>query len=257
MRAAERVAVMAAFTAVAAWAGPAFAHEVPVAVLVPDGRDGFRDGFDLAVDESPDVSHAPGAQAGDHLGGIDVELTYVRADEQANAARAAGRAQVVVVNAGGQSTDVLRAARDFKRAFVVSAGAQLAAQPGWVVLVDAPPQNARREAFEARFRGAYGRRATAAAARGYDAAKVLDQAVGSIGEGIDAAGANAFVPDTTDLVGSTLAAATPSPTGGATALERGGANPAGRQLAFVGLTAGVVAAATWRLVRRPPSRGRS
>ncbi len=64
-------------------AAPALAHEFKVGILLTPGAEGtpvdssFMDGFQLAVDQSPDVSHPPGPDAGDHLGGVDVEMIVV------------------------------------------------------------------------------------------------------------------------------------------------------------------------------------
>jgi len=60
----------------------AFADEFAVVVVV--GHEAgdtstatFMDGFRLAVDESPDVSHPAGVEGGDHLGSMDVVITVV------------------------------------------------------------------------------------------------------------------------------------------------------------------------------------
>ncbi len=84
MRYGWRVLVSAAVAAIVViGAGPALADEFTVGILIepgPEGSDGvaFMQGFQLAVDQSPDVSHPPGVEGGDHLGSMDV--VFVIAD---------------------------------------------------------------------------------------------------------------------------------------------------------------------------------
>ncbi|NOX30046.1 MAG: hypothetical protein GXP35_08375, partial [Actinobacteria bacterium] len=64
-------------------ASPALADEFAVGILIEPGLEGsdgvaFMQGFQLAVDQSPDVSHPPGVEGGDHLGSMDV--VFVIAD---------------------------------------------------------------------------------------------------------------------------------------------------------------------------------
>ena len=70
-----------AVIASSSWAAPpASAHDLTVVVsaLSAESVDAGR-GLMLAVDQSPDVSHTSGAGAGDHLGGVDVELIAIGA----------------------------------------------------------------------------------------------------------------------------------------------------------------------------------
>ncbi len=174
-------------------ASPVFAHELAVAVVVSDASDA-RDGFQLAVDESPDVSHPPGEDGGDHLGGIDVHVTYVLAADQPALTSALERGtRVVAIVAGTEAAAVVRAAPGSEGAFVVvAAGGRIAGNRDWVVLTDAPGATRQFDAFESRFRAAHGRNPSVDAARAYDAAKVLDQAIGSLGESIGGDTVRAF-----------------------------------------------------------------
>lgn len=71
-----------AVIASSSWAAPPVsAHDLTVVVvsaLSAESVDAGR-GLMLAVDQSPDVSHTSGAGAGDHLGGVDVELIAIGA----------------------------------------------------------------------------------------------------------------------------------------------------------------------------------
>jgi len=57
----------------------AFADVFEVGILLdPTTSDStFMEGFQLAVDQSPDVSHPPGVEGGDHLGSMDVVMVVV------------------------------------------------------------------------------------------------------------------------------------------------------------------------------------
>jgi len=63
-------------------ATPVLADEFKVGVLLDSSlgdpqESTFMQGFQLAVDQSPDISHPPNAEGGDHLGGIDVSIIVV------------------------------------------------------------------------------------------------------------------------------------------------------------------------------------
>ncbi len=201
----QMVAVTAlAVTMILVPQAPALAHTFTLVAVVPDGDRDARDGFQLAVDESPDVTHPPGVDAGDHLGGIDVDIVYVEAGDVAQVRTALREgARVVAVLSGNDSVAAVGAMAGIDRAFVTTAGAGQSRQPGWVVLVDGPGQGPRVEAFRARFRSAYGRVPSPEALRGYDAARVIEMAVVAAGEQISRSTADSFVPDSSRLVGST------------------------------------------------------
>ncbi|VAV97935.1 hypothetical protein MNBD_ACTINO02-2234 [hydrothermal vent metagenome] len=60
-------------------AAPALADEFRIGILLdPATSDStFMEGFQLAVDQSPDVSHPPGVEGGDHLGSMDVVMVVI------------------------------------------------------------------------------------------------------------------------------------------------------------------------------------
>ncbi len=72
--------LIAVTTILFAWmvlgATPVLADQFKVGILLdPAVTDSsFMEGFQLAVDQSPDISHPAGVEGGDHLGGIDVEM---------------------------------------------------------------------------------------------------------------------------------------------------------------------------------------
>ena len=77
---------------------PAEAHEITVAVVVAASQDSEPDptavveGLRLAIDQSPDVGHIPGPDAGDHLGGVDVKLIIFETAGYEEATSAVGEA---------------------------------------------------------------------------------------------------------------------------------------------------------------------
>ena len=189
------------------WAGgarTAFAHEFRLALVTPapgvdaaglSGGD-VRDGFRLAVDRSPDVSHPAGADAGDHLGGIDVDVSVVDGTDPAGAADAvrqqldAGLTAVVVVAAEPTARAVATLVEGSPVLLVTAPGAgagvpagagalQLRQRPG-------PPFESAAEAdVAAAFAQAYGRGLSASSALGYDAGRLLDAAIAGAVDGIE------------------------------------------------------------------------
>lgn len=151
-----------------------------------------RRGFLLAVDQSPDVSHPPGPDAGDHLGGVDVEIVTIDADDgdaapdRVSAVIEGGASAVVIVAPSPILTTVSAAAERPGKLIVAVAEDGAAAPPGVEIVLRALPaerlDRARLERFEAEFTNAYGRPPTSTAALGYDAGRLLDQLIGAIGE---------------------------------------------------------------------------
>ena len=192
---------------VVGWPGgarPALAHEFTLALVTPtsaaasaelDGSD-VVDGFRLAVDRSPDVSHPPGADAGDHLGGVDVDVSLIDGTNAAEAAAAveqqvgAGLTAVVVVAADATARAVATELQGSSVLLVVArgAGAGAPAEAGALQL-----QQASAPAFDsavaadvaAAFQREHGRGLSAAAALGYDAGRLLDAAVARADDGIE------------------------------------------------------------------------
>lgn len=170
-------------------AGSASADEFELSIELGEDVDEseFMAGFQLAVDESPDVSHPAGREGGDHLGAIDVAFTVaVRGFDDG--------ALGAVTDAGFPITVVDISSEKFDGAEQVSAPDGM-----FIIFVDGVPPELPQSAglfavsremaaataaslsasFEADFAAAYGRPPSADAARGYAAAKLIDIAVGS------------------------------------------------------------------------------
>ena len=175
-------------------APPAAAHEFSIVVVASDAAASVdaRRGFRVAVDESPDVTHPPGQEAGDHLGGIDVDIVTVDAGEpEAAASRVAelldaGAAAVVSLATGpatGGVSDIASSAGVLH--VVVEEDAAGTGQEGAIVLRLRPLAErdaAQVQRFASAFTDQYRTRATEAAQLGYDAGRLLDSLVGEFGE---------------------------------------------------------------------------
>ena len=188
----------AAAVGLLAAAPAARAHRVGLVVVAPpdapagDAVDGFR----LAVDQSPDVSHPPGPGAGDHLGGIDVEVTVVeRGERPADAGRrvarlvSSGARLVVVLPPATVSREIVPRIR-VDGVLIVAAGtrAALPKKPALpvVLLGDRPldrDDRGRLARFEQAFARRYARTPSRAARSGYNAARLLDRVLARLGEG--------------------------------------------------------------------------
>jgi len=178
-------------------AGPALADEFTVGIVVDDGTSEssastFMEGFQLAVDQSPDVSHPPDTEGGDHLGSMDVVLVVVDAASEPDGVLSAtldlvatSRAPILVVDVPSEVLLSLIGP-------VTDAGTMLIAMSGTAVDVaiqtpllflaeeqDGYPGllNDRVPEFEDAFAAAYGRSASASAARGYIAGRLVDISV--------------------------------------------------------------------------------
>ena len=174
-------------------AQPAAAHEIGLVLVA--ARGDAVDGFRLAVDESPDVSHAPGPEAGDHLGGIDVEVSVVGPREgaalRAGVARAiASGARVVVVLARASvASDVVATVRSAGPLIVVAgAGRAVRDSPAAAVVLlgtgaSGSVDRVRLDRFRRAFARRYRRSASDAALAGYDAGRLVDSLLGTLGEG--------------------------------------------------------------------------
>ena len=177
---------------------PALAHEFSIALVTAAGSRSSPDaaevqaGWRLAVDQSPDVSHPAGPDAGDHLGGIDVRVTAVDGSDPA-AAGTRIRTQlrdgvtVAVVIASPATEQVVSAAVAGTDTLLLTAGpAGRASQvtPADLSLMQRQPPGTS-DAFTEAFRVAYGRPPTADAALGYDAGRLLDAAVAAAPDGVE------------------------------------------------------------------------
>lgn len=171
-------------------ARPALAHEITVATVIAaaegTGTDpaAVVDGLRLAIDQSPDVGHAATSDGGDHLGGIDVELTVfddlaspAEAEDAARSAVADG-AGIVVVLGDSATLAAASAAVPPEQGFLVAVLAgpgELDATLTLPVLrqVGALDTEAAR-AFSASFEATFGRSPSESAALGYDIGQLLD-----------------------------------------------------------------------------------
>ena len=174
------------------------AHEVGLVVVAERGSpaEDAVDGFRLAVEQSPDVSHAPGADAGDHLGGVDVDVMVVRRGRRvADAGRRVTRAVsssarvVVVLTPGAGSMEIVPRIR-VPGTLIVVAGTRSAlpeelALP--VVLLGTRPvgrlERASATRFERAFARRYGRAPGRTERRGYAAGRLVDRTMARLGEG--------------------------------------------------------------------------
>lgn len=175
-------------------ASPARAHEFTLVLVAADvgaAADAGR-GFRLAVDQSPDVSHPPGEEAGDHLGGVDVDIVSVDArlpsvTEEVTVLLDSG-ASAVVVLAGGPDAEAATAAAVARRkpVFAIDAGDSTEAAAGEIRLRPRGQADDRRFTyFAAAFEAAAGSAPTDAATLGYDAGRLVDAVVSSLGEHLE------------------------------------------------------------------------
>jgi len=158
---------------------PALGDEFEVEIIL--GQDvnesEFMDGFQLAVDESPDISHPPDTEGGDHLGSMDVTMAVSGSGILPNT----GRAPILVVDI---PADAIEGSGARSRAMII-------------LFTDAAPQDVpasedvfaimREQAerlastlspsFETDFAEVHGYRPAPASARGYTAGKLIDIAV--------------------------------------------------------------------------------
>ena len=210
----------------AALPSPARAHEFRLALITPtsaaanaelSGSD-VRDGFRLAVDQSPDVSHPAGADAGDHLGGIDVDVSVIDSTDPAHAAAslkqqlATGLTAAVVIASAPTARAVTAELAD-SGVLVMTAGGAGASAPSNASALHVRQRSATQNdsavaaAAAAAFGRAYQRELTPAGALGYDAGRLLDAAIARAEDGVeDLDAVVAAAPAVTDvLISSELA----------------------------------------------------
>ena len=256
---------------------PALAHEFALALVTPTsgsavpgpaGRD-VVDGFRLAVDRSPDVSHPAGADAGDHLGGIDVEVSIIDGSQPREAAEAvrdqaaAGLTAAVVIAAEPTARAVTAELEASSVLLVLAegAGASAVSAAGGLRLTQrsSPRDSAVAGEVAAAFERAHGRDLSPAAALGYDAGRLLDAAVARAGDGVEDLGS--VVAAASELDGelvSSRVSAPKEPTAprrrAASADAASGPGPGALVIGGVGAgLLGLVGAAGW-LVRRRGAR---
>lgn len=199
---------------------PAGAHEITVAVAISTTIEesgtvtsDLRDGLRLAIDQSPDIGHAPGSEAGDHLGGVDVELIDggdIAIAEVADFARQTitGGASILVVVGDAGTITATAAEVDPESGFLVAlltGQGEVDSNPPIAVLRPASSGDSIAygefaEAFEATF----ARAPSESAANGFDIGQLLDSLIGHTDGAIpDAASLQAVTVNVNALLTST------------------------------------------------------
>ncbi len=175
----------------------AVADEFKVGILLDSSlndpaQSTFMQGFQLAVDQSPDVSHPPGEEGGDHLGSMDVATVVVDDQTGSSALLAAAvgllereSVDIIIANvapdalpaifdlAVGSGTMLIVASELGGQSFLKTPFFFAAAEQGRAegLLTDRSP------AFSSAFASAYSLPASDAAASGYIAGRLVDLAV--------------------------------------------------------------------------------
>lgn len=192
-----RVAAVTAAALLATSLGqaPALAHQFQVVVVESESQASTdaRRGFRVAVDQSPDVSHPPGQDGGDHLGGVDVELLSL--DLTGTGRQTADRirrlvddgAAAVLLLTGGPAVEAVIEAASAQSTLVISGTLSPPASstdPRIELRLKPPEQRdrVRTEAFVVAFIDAYEVAPTDAALLGYDVGLLLDGLVRQVGE---------------------------------------------------------------------------
>ncbi|MCL1594592.1 MAG: hypothetical protein M3132_09595 [Actinomycetia bacterium] len=172
----------------------ALADEFEVAIVISPTADGaeasdFLNGFQLAVDQSPDVSHPPNTEGGDHLGSMDVVFAVV--DNLTDPVQVAGAmtdldgAPILVADVSAEVLTVIVGPSEEANVFVIATrgffdtGRSLLPQFGVevdhlstdVLLTDRVP------GFSDAYATAHGEAPSEAATRGYIAGRMVDIAV--------------------------------------------------------------------------------
>jgi len=210
-----------ATVAATAWmmlaAPPASADEFAVGIVVESSASdsdisAFMKGFQLAVDQSPDVSHPPGVEGGDHLGSMDVVMITIggdlEGDELLGAAielMEADRVPIVAVDATADILDPLvDVAVASRTMLIVLSDVGGESTNSQLVFYAADRQRTERLltdralTFADAFFANFGRPPSPAATRGYIAGRLVDISVEATGRD----------PSDTSTLASALANAT-------------------------------------------------
>jgi len=156
-----------------------------------DGTSTFMEGFRIAVDQSPDISHPVGIEGGDHLGGIDVEIITVdtarTTEEFTEAVRNLVDRENVPIIIADVSPEILK---EIITPVVESGVALLAiSEAAWVEVLSPLFFNITKKeqielllsdripSFQEEFVLRYGRTPSEPATRGYIAGRLVDIAV--------------------------------------------------------------------------------
>lgn len=225
----------ACLASLAATALPAQAHEITLALAIaaPDdtsnGDDAdLRDGLRLAIDQSPDVGHAPGEDAGDHLGGVDVDLVTLDRADSSSAGAAADAALAVdatVLIAVGTDDLLSELATRLADAPLLLIGVPRSPDPaqappgGMLVMRQATEADgSRAEAVAADFVTRFGREPSVWGLVGHDLGLVLDELLTDTGAAIpdvaavEAASTRIAARTTASSLEFVAAASEPAPT---------------------------------------------
>lgn len=174
---------------------PALAHELQVVVVESESQASTdaRRGLRVAVDQSPDVSHPPGQDGGDHLGGVDVELLSVditgtgqQTTDRIGRLLDDGAAAVLLLTEHPAVEAVIEAAA--ARSTLVISGTlsppARSTDPRIELRLKPPDERnrVRTEAFTVAFDDAYEVAPTDAALLGYDVGLLLDGLLRQVGE---------------------------------------------------------------------------
>ena len=166
-------------------------------------------GLQLAVDQSPDVSHPAGEEGGDHLGGIDVDVAEIdieTADGGMAALVDAGAEALVVFDAGGSTDAVIDAAKARGTVVIVATPGIATARSEALVLQALAAENldAGYQSFASAYAEAHGVAPSERAALGYDAGKLLDELFSALGERLRPGPELALAAERAVLVSSTV-----------------------------------------------------
>lgn len=175
-------------------ARPASAHGFTVVVVTSPSADSeaAARGFARAVDQSPDVSHAPGPDAGDHLGGVDVELVALGDGESSGTADRVGDlldagASAVVVLFVPSTVDGIAAVADERDKLALVVGDEGAVSAGSASLLLRPLDVGDADEADvadatAVYRELLGEAPQGPTVLGYDAGRLLDAIVSEVGD---------------------------------------------------------------------------
>ncbi len=165
---------------------PAGADEFRVQLLIQSAQvdaDAYRDGFQLAVDQSPDVSHPAGVEGGDHLGAMDVVI-LVATDSGTGAFPDVGSSFPPIVVVEGESDFVLEMVQTVSTtgSFLIGVSdsddlVNIVTPDSFVVGSSDIDELLDERNFTATFETVYGRTPSAAATRGYLAGRLVDLAI--------------------------------------------------------------------------------
>jgi len=191
------VAALLVLGLVAVGATPAFADEFQVGILIDpslsEADSGeFMDGFQLAVDQSPDVSHPEGVEGGDHLGSMDVVFVVTEVAGEPNEVLGAAlqliegsRPPIIIADVSADALAIVAGPVAESEAMLIAMSGTGASELPDSPLFFAAGEGSgaaglltdRSPTFEEAFATAYSRQPTAAAARGYLAGRLVDLAV--------------------------------------------------------------------------------